>query len=71
MIDLWEPLKAHFLSLKRPPRILMDFFKSDESPVIVAFLHSGLLFVWKTNTTFARDNCIVPATNGNSWIIQV
>ena len=27
MIDLWEPLKAHFLSFKHPPRILLDFFK--------------------------------------------
>ena len=43
IIDLWEPLKAHFLSLKRPPQILMDFFKSDESLVTVAFLQSALL----------------------------
>ena len=27
MIDLWEPLKAHFLSLKHPSQILMDFLK--------------------------------------------
>ena len=47
MIDLWEPLKAHFLSFKHQPRILMDFFKSDESPVIVAFLHSALLLFEK------------------------
>ena len=44
MIDLWEPLKANFLSLKHPPRILMDFFKSGESLVVVTFLHSALLF---------------------------
>ena len=48
MIDLWEPLKAHFLSLKHPPRIFMDFFKSGESLVVVTFLHSALLLFKKS-----------------------
>ncbi|CAK8676988.1 unnamed protein product [Clavelina lepadiformis] len=26
MIDLWEPLKAQFFSLKHPPRVLNKFF---------------------------------------------
>ena len=47
MIDLWEPFKVYYLSLKRPPRILMDFCKSDESLVVVAFLHSALLLFRK------------------------
>ena len=47
MIDLWEPLQAHFLSLKHPPQILMDFFKSGESLVVVTFLHSALLLFKK------------------------
>ena len=47
MIDLWEPLKVYFLSLKRPPPILIDFFKSHESLVVVAFLHSALLLFKK------------------------
>ena len=47
MIDLWDPLKAHFLSLKHPPRILMDFFKSGESLVVVTFLNIALLLFKK------------------------
>ena len=45
MINLWEPLKAHFLSLKHSPQISMDFFKSGKSLVVVTLLHSApLLF---------------------------
>ena len=43
MINFWQPLKVHFLSLKRPSRILMNFFDSDKSLVVVAFLHNALL----------------------------
>ena len=42
MIELWEPLTQHFLSLRCPPRILENFFRSEESLVIVSFLHSAL-----------------------------
>ena len=42
MIELWEPLTQHFLSLRCPPRILENFFRSKESLVIVSFLHSAL-----------------------------
>ena len=59
MIELWEPLQVHFLSLKRTPRILKTFFKSEMSLVIVTFLHSALqlfkkpiLLLQKTNTIF-------------------
>ena len=47
MINLWDPLKAHFLSLKHPPRILMDFFKSGESLVVVTLFNSALLLFKK------------------------
>ena len=47
MIELWEPLTQHFLSLRCPPRILENFFRSKESLVIVPFLYSGLS-VFKT-----------------------
>ena len=60
MIDLWEPLKAHFLSLKRPPRILMDCFKSDESLVIVAFLHSALLLFKKPILLLRKTTALFP-----------
>ena len=60
MIDLWEPLKAHFLSLKHPPRILMDFFKSDESLVIVAFLHSALLLFKKPILPLQETTALFP-----------
>ena len=42
MIDLWEALTQHFLSLRCPPRILENFFRSEESLVIASFLHSAL-----------------------------
>ena len=42
MIELWEPLTQHFLSLRCPPRILEKFSRSEESLVIVSFLHSAL-----------------------------
>ena len=42
MIELWEPLTQYFLSLRYPPRILENFFRSEESLVIVSFLHSAL-----------------------------
>ena len=42
MIELWEPLTQHFLSLRCPSRILENFFRSEESLVIVSFLHSAL-----------------------------
>ena len=60
MIDLWEPLKAHFLSLKCPPRILMDCFKSDESLVIVAFLHSALLLFKKPILLLQETTALFP-----------
>jgi len=43
MIELWEPRKQQFNSLKSPSRILENFFKSDDSLVIVTFLHSALV----------------------------
>ena len=47
MIKLWEPLTQHFLSLRCPPRILENFFRSEESLVIVSFLHSALSVIKK------------------------
>ena len=60
MIHLWEPLKAHFLSLKRPPRILEDFFTSDESLVIVSFLHSALSLFEKPLLLLQKTNALFP-----------
>ncbi|XP_076812013.1 zinc finger protein 862-like [Clavelina lepadiformis] len=60
MIDLWEPLKAHFLSLKHPPRILEDFFKSEESLIIVSFLHSALLLFNKPLLLLQKSNALFP-----------
>ena len=47
MINLWYPLKAHFLPLKHLQRILTNFFKSGESLVVVTFLHRALLLFKK------------------------
>ena len=60
MIHLWEPLKEHFLSLKRPPRILEDFFTSDESLVIVSFLHSALSLFEKPLLLLQKTNALFP-----------
>ena len=42
MIELWELLTQHFLSPRCPPRILENFFRSEESLVFVSFLHRAL-----------------------------
>ena len=60
MIELWEPLKAHFLSLKRPPRILENFFKSEMSLVIVSFLHSTLQLFKKPLLLLQKTNALFP-----------
>ena len=60
MIELWEPLKAHFLSLKRPPRILENFFRSETSLVIVSFLHSTLQLFKKPLLLLQKTNALFP-----------
>ena len=60
MIDLWEPLQAHFLSLKHLPQILMDFFKSGESLVVVTFLHSALLLFKKPILLLQETTALFP-----------
>ena len=60
MIDLWEPLKAHFLSLKHPPRIFMDFFKLGESLVVVTFLHNALLLFKKPILLLQETTALFP-----------
>ena len=60
MIELWEPLKAHFLSLKIPPRILENFFKSETSLVIVSFLHSTLQLFKKPLLLLQKTNALFP-----------
>ena len=58
MIELWEPLKAHFLSLKRPLRILENFFKSETSLIIVSFLRSTLQFFKKPLLLLQKTNAL-------------
>ena len=60
MIDLWDPLRAHFLSLKHPTRILIDFFKSGESLVVVTFLHSALLLFKKPILVLQETTALFP-----------
>ena len=60
MMDFWEPLKVYFLSLKRPTRILIDFFKSDESLVVVAFLHNALLLFKKPYLFLQETSALFP-----------
>ena len=60
MIELWEPLKAHFLSLKRAPRILENFLKSETSSVIVSFLHSTLQLFKKPLLLLQKTNALFP-----------
>ena len=60
MIELWKPLQAHFLLLKRPPRILENFFKSETSLVIVTFLHSTLQLFKKPILLLQKTNALFP-----------
>ena len=60
MINLWDPLKAHFLPLKHPPRILIDFFKSGESLVVVTFLHRALLLFKKPILLLQETTALFP-----------
>ena len=60
MIEVWEPLKAQFLLLKRPPRILENFFKSETSLVIVSFLHSTLQLFKKPLLLLQKTNALFP-----------
>ena len=60
MINLWEPLKAHFSSLKHPPRILSEFFKSDESLVVLCFLNSALLLFEEPILPVQNTNVLFP-----------
>ena len=60
MIELWEPLQAHFLSLKQPPRILENFFKSETSLVIVTFLHSTLKLFKKPIFLLQKADALFP-----------
>ena len=60
MIELWEPLKAHFLSLKRPPRIFENFLKSETSLIIVSFLHSTLQLFKKSLLLLQKTNPLFP-----------
>ena len=60
MIELWEPLQAHFLLLKQPPRILENFFKSETSLVIVTFLHNTLQLFKKPLLLQQKTNVLFP-----------
>ena len=60
MIELWEPLTQHFLSLRCPPRILENFFRSEESLVIVSFLHSALSVFKKPLLLLQSTNALFP-----------
>ena len=60
MINLWQPLKEHFLSLKHPPRILETFFKSETSLAIVSFLHSALLVFKKPLLLLQNKTALFP-----------
>lgn len=60
MIDLWQPLKGHFNSVKLPPRILHNFFNSDESLIVVSFLHSALLIFEKPLLLLQKTTALFP-----------
>ena len=60
MIELWKPLKAHFLSLKRPPCISENFKKSETLLVIVTFLHSTLHLFKKPLLLLQMKNELFP-----------
>ena len=64
IIELWEPLTQHFLSLRCPPRILENFFRSEESLVIVSFLHSALSVFKKPLFLLQSTSALFPELAG-------
>ena len=64
MIELWKPLTQHFLSLRYPPRILENFFRSEESLVIVPFLHSALSVFKKPLLLLQSTSALFPELAG-------
>ena len=60
MIELWEPLTQYFLSLRCPPRILENFFRSEESLVIVSFLLSALSIFIKPLLLLQSASALLP-----------
>ena len=60
MIELSELLKQHFHSRKCLPRILENFLKSDDSLVIVTFLHSALLVFKKPLLLLQSTSALFP-----------
>ena len=64
MIKLWKPLTQHFLSLRCTPRILENFFRSEESLVIVPFLYSALSVFKKPLLLLQRTSALFPELAG-------
>lgn len=61
VIKLYEPLRSYFLSLDKCPKILKKFFESDESEVMLFFIHnqavnfnSAIKQIEKSNITVAE-----------------
>ena len=64
MIELWKPLTQHFLSLRCPPRIVENFFRSEESLVIVSILHSALSVFKKPLLLLQSTSALFPKLAG-------
>ena len=60
IIKLWEPLTQHFLSLRCSPRILENFFRLEESLVVVSFLHSALSVFKKALLLLQSTSALFP-----------
>ena len=64
MKELWKPLTQHFLSLRCSPRMLENFFRSEESLVIVPFLHSALSVFKKPLLLLQSTSALFPELAG-------
>jgi hypothetical protein len=60
MLQLWEALKSLFLSVDHSPRILKDFFSSDESLAVVQFLHSAVAVFEKPLKLLQQSKAVLP-----------
>jgi hypothetical protein len=60
VLHLWDALKSLFSSIDKPPRILEDFFQSDEAHVVCFFLQSALKVFEKPILLLQNSKLLLP-----------
>jgi hypothetical protein len=60
VLQLWEAFKSLFASAEKPPRMLEDFFQSDEAQVVCLFLQSALKVFEKPILLLQNSKLLLP-----------